>query len=415
MVDHGRRTTLRQLGAAGLWAAVPATGPRDRPCRVRTLTLGVPVSARPEVAEIEPGLAALAAARRRFEAEGYEVQTLRLTTSSVAAAAVAPDERAALFAALERLDRRAEEAGVLLGVGSLTSGDVYDPGLAGWIADLLARTKRLSCSIAVATPADGARPRAAATDAAAIRAIARVGHGGLGNFRFAAAANVPAGTPFFPVGWHEGPPALAVGLESAGLVAEALASGRDPAAATRRVRDVLGAAARDVETVAAALARELAIDYRGVDPSPAPARDRSIGTALESLIGAPFGSPGTLEACTAVTAALRSLPVRSCGYAGLMLPPPEDPGLARRVDEGRVRIADLLLYSSVCGTGLDCIPLAGDSGQDEIERLVRDVAALAARWQKALSARLLPVPGRAAGEVATFDDPLLAPCRVMAP
>jgi hypothetical protein len=74
---------------------------------------------------------------------------------------------------------------------------------------------------------------------------------------------------------------------------------------------------------------------------------------------------------------------------------------------------DLLLYSSVCGTGLDCIPLAGDTPLESLTRIIRDTAALAAKWRKALSVRALLVPGKHPGELVSFDDPLLTACRVL--
>ena len=126
----------------------------------------------------------------------------------------------------------------------------------------------------------------------------------------------------------------------------------------------------------------------------------------------PFGQASTLQACAVITAALKSLSVRTCGYAGLMLPVLEDPVLAKRATEGRYGLQELLLYSTVCGTGLDVVPLPGDVSVDALARIVGDMGALSARLRKPLSARLFPVPGRKAGELARFDDPLLTECRV---
>src|SRR3989441_11886742 len=71
-----------------------------------------------------------------------------------------------------------------------------------------------------------------------------------------------------------------------------------------------------------------------------------------------------------------SLRVKTCGYSGLMLPVLEDPVLARRATEGRYSVRDLLLYSTVCGTGLDVVPLPGDTPADRLAALIADVAAL---------------------------------------
>ena len=98
-----------------------------------------------------------------------------------------------------------------------------------------------------------------------------------------------------------------------------------------------------------------------------------------------------------------------------MLPVLEDPVLAQRAVEGRFGISELLLYSSVCGTGLDVVPLPGDTQVDALAAIVSDVAALATKYRKPLSARLFPVPGKRAGERVSFDNPYLTETIVMPP
>ena len=77
-------------------------------------------------------------------------------------------------------------------------------------------------------------------------------------------------------------------------------------------------------------------------------------------------------------------------------------------------IAALLSYSSVCGTGLDTIPLAGDAPIERVAALLADVAALAYRLSKPLAARLFLVPGGHAGELTNFNSPYLTNTRIMA-
>ena len=59
-----------------------------------------------------------------------------------------------------------------------------------------------------------------------------------------------------------------------------------------------------------------------------------------------------------------------------MLPVLEDYTLAQRAAQGVLSVKDLLLYSAVCGTGLDTVPLPGDSSQEQLSALLLDVAAL---------------------------------------
>jgi uncharacterized protein (UPF0210 family) len=90
-----------------------------------------------------------------------------------------------------------------------------------------------------------------------------------------------------------------------------------------------------------------------------------------------------------------------------MLPVLEDNRLAQRWSEGKLGIDSLLAYSSVCATGLDTVPLPGDISEEQIARILSDVAALAVKWSKPLTARLLPVKAGHAGERTHFDDPHL--------
>ena len=66
------------------------------------------------------------------------------------------------------------------------------------------------------------------------------------------------------------------------------------------------------------------------------------------------------------------------------------------------------------GTGLDVVPLAGETTVDELGRLLQDVASLSLKYEnKALSARLFPIPGKAAGEQVSFTNPYLTSVRIM--
>jgi len=201
-------------------------------------------------------------------------------------------------------------------------------------------------------------------------------------------------------------------VESAGLVQTAFAAAIDADDGEQRLRDTLNTELREIESLGAQMAASERVQFLGIDASPAPGMDRSIGAAIETLTRAPFGDPSTLQACAAITAALKSLSVRTCGYSGLMLPVLEDPVLAKRATEGRYGVQELLLYSTVCGTGLDVVPLPGDISLDALARIIGDVATLAARLRKPLSARLFPVPNKGAGDIVRFDDPLLTECRV---
>ena len=376
------------------------------PLRIRAVSAGLPLADLSDLGRLEATLARLVRARGYFESLDFEVQTLRIATSSCIAE-LAPAELDASLAVLEQLDRRVSEAGVTLSIGTIQRNHAPRPWLAAWAAELIARTRATSFSLNIASEAHGVHTQNLATAAEVMLAISRVFPDGSGNFRFAAAALIPAGTPYFPVAHHEGSESVALALESASLVYEIVADLKDPAQAESVLRARLNEVLQPIERSAQAFAQLEQCRYLGLDPSPAPGLDRSIGAAVEALSGVPFGSSGTLQACAQLTGALKSLSIQSCGYSGLFLPVLEDEVLAQRASEQRYGLQQLLLYSSVCGSGLDTIPLAGDVAPAAIARLLHDVAALASRLRKPLSARLMPIPGKRAGETVSLESPWL--------
>jgi uncharacterized protein (UPF0210 family) len=380
--------------------------------RIRTLTAGTPIADFADTHSVEAALDFLASARRRFEQAGYIVQTTRVALNPLLVGA-STSVRSDAMAKLVVLDGLAAAHGAVISIGPVFSAGDVDESIGAWALLLARSTKVLSFSGSVASAVHGVHRDAVIMAAQVISALTDAGGGGIANFRFAAAACVPAGTPFFPVAYHDGPPSLAVGLETPNLVREAFTGAGDPADASERLRVLLDAQLRPVEKLAQAIAEQGKRRYLGIDTSPAPGRDSSIGLALETLTGQPFGSASTLQACAAVTAAIKSVAVKTCGYSGLMLPILEDPVLADRVIEGRIKLSDLLLYSTVCGTGLDVVPVPGDASPQDLARVIGDVATLAVRLKKPLSARLFTVPGKKAGEHVEFSDPLLCSSKVM--
>jgi uncharacterized protein (UPF0210 family) len=145
--------------------------------------------------------------------------------------------------------------------------------------------------------------------------------------------------------------------------------------------------------------------FEGIDFSFAPFPDeaRSIGAALEQLGLPAAGGPGSLMACAFLADTLDRAQFNRTGFCGLMLPVLEDSVLAGRAAEGLLSTTDLLAYSAVCGTGLDTIPLPGEVSEDALAAILFDVGALALRLDKPLTARLMPIPGKRAGDEVAFD------------
>ncbi len=410
MYPLSRRSFIGLVGASALTAYAGVTPLPE--FRIRTITAGVELESSDDFDALHAAVNFLEMARSGFS-EQFEVQTIRLATQPLPFYLPMWLNTASLDA-IGKLDQLASDGGAMLSVGPVLAHDEVAAGFGSWAADLIQATKVTSFSCIVASPDDGILHQSTRAAAEAIAAIAETSAGGEGNFRFCATAFCPPGTPFFPAAYHHGTRAFSIGLESPNLLQAALARTTNLVEAGQSMTSHLNRAMAPVAALAEEISRKTGWRYLGIDTSPAPGLDSSIGQVIETLAGTPFGSPSTLSACSTITGVLKGLDVKTCGYSGLMLPVLEDRVLARRAIERRYGVSALLLYSSVCGTGLDVVPLPGDTPVASLAATIGDVAALAARYRKPLSARLFPVPGKRAGEMVSFDNPYLTRTRVMA-
>lgn len=128
-----------------------------------------------------------------------------------------------------------------------------------------------------------------------------------------------------------------------------------------------------------------------------------------------FGASGTVEASSLLTRVFKSIKnVDLVGFSGLMLALTEDTGLAEGTTNGNFDIRSLLTYSSVCGIGLDTVPIPGNTSIEKISALMRDTGTMAFRLNKPLTVRVFPVPGLSAGEQTVFESDDLCNCAVLA-
>ena len=392
--------------AAALVLLLPgAAQGREKP-KVRALTAFVRLDPAHFREQVAAALVALRRAKSDFEQAGYEVQTIRISTQPFPEYVRGMSHDQAL-AFLRDYDQLAQKEGFDADIGPAMLADSDDPRMADLLAEALAQSKVLNASLVVAGE-DGVHWRAVHAAARVMKYLEDHTPNGQGNFNFTASALVPVETPFYPASYHTGAgQSFAIGLQSANVVAEAFAGAHDPESARRALAEALGAHAQAIEAVGKRVAQETGWRYVGLDLSPAPLKDVSIAGAIENLTGAPFGSSGTMTAVSVITGVLHTLPVQRAGYSGLMMPVLEDSVLARRWSEGRLSLDSMLAYSAVCGTGLDTIPLPGDVSGEQLARIIGDMASLAVKWHKPLSARLMPVPGGKPGDRTRFDDPFL--------
>lgn len=364
--------------------------------KIRSVTCfaGVDETLTGPVLEQASALAALA--RSKAQAAGLELQSTRL--------AVPPLHR--LLRARSALDfgcafeKTYRQLGFDYGSVLLAAPALYADASA-----LIQQTATLFVSLEITDAKHVIRFDAIHAAAEIIYTLAHSTAEGLGNFRFAAAANVPPGVPFFPVAYSaDRARSFAFATEAADLAVEAFTQAADLNEARTRLVELVEANGAPLAALGRELAQQTGLEFEGIDFSlaPYPEEGTSLATALERLIGARFGTRGTLLAAALVTDALNRANFPRAGFCGLMLPVLEDWTMAQRSQENTYSLDSLLLYSTVCGTGLDTVPLAGEVTVQAILALLLDLAALAARLNKPLTARLIPVPGISVGELTPF-------------
>jgi uncharacterized protein len=355
----------------------------------------------------------LAQAKSAYEAAGYEVQTTRLATVPF------PN---LLGGKVKQLPRLAQDLANILpqieiAYAALGPALIEFPESYAVIPEAITASENIFFGGVMADRKNGISLQAIQACAKIIQQASTITPDGFANLRFAALANVKAGSPFFPAAYHDSDePAFAVATESADLAVDAFA-GRQTIDDGRR--ELIASITKHGQAIAR-IAQSLipnpqSLIFNGVDFSlaPFPADAHSLGRAVENMGVPKIGWHGSLAAAAILTEAVDRADFPHTGFSGFMQPILEDSVLALRAAEGTLTIKDALLYSAVCGTGLDTVPLPGDTAAEQIAPLLLDLSALAMRLDKPLTARLMPVPGKKAGDATNFDFAFFANSRIM--
>ncbi|MFX1555064.1 MAG: DUF711 family protein [Promethearchaeota archaeon] len=236
------------------------------------------------------------------------------------------------------------------------------------------------------------------------------------NLNFCVSANVGPNYPFFPAAYHfSEKPVFSLALEMADEVIDAIKSSDSFKEAQFNLLAKFNKIYNDITKICNRFGRKYNIEFKGIDlsPAPFPEIEKSIGNAIEKLGIEYFGAIGTL---TGVALIKNSIPVdkeKVIGFSGFMQPVLEDFILSKRLAENKFNLDSLLLYSTICGTGLDVVPLPGDITEQELFYILLDVCTISVALNKPLTARLMPIPGRNIGDDVKFDFEYFAPSKII--
>ena len=90
------------------------------------------------------------------------------------------------------------------------------------------------------------------------------------------------------------------------------------------------------------------------------------------------------------------------GLSGAFIPVSEDLNISEAVRNGHLCLEKLEAMTSVCSVGLDMIAIPGDTSPETISAIIADEMAIGVINNKTTAARLIPVPGKTAGDQAFF-------------
>ena len=373
--------------------------------KIRTITTGIPYPFSPF--QLQRAARFNNACQSCFEANGFEVQTTRVSSQIW-------DEARDIDSILT-LESEVKELGIeFFNLGTIFPEKRNTKSHLAIVADVIVQSEILFSTVTVTTPSGHFDLDVTEKTAAIIREIALRTDAGYGNLRFAALMSCPPNTPFFPAAyWHDTRTNFSIGWQAIDFVQDAFADAPNLDTGLQNLKSRMETEGQELVVYAEKIAKEWGIKFIGLDVSLAPMGDDSIAYAMEQQLPGCFGDSGTLTVAAGLTRTLKSLSLPLCGYSGLMLPVLEDVGLGKRSEECYFNLDSLLLYSSVCGTGLDTIPIPGNATTTQISAILTDVATLSIQLNKPLSVRLFPVPGLKAGDITQFDSPYLTNTAVM--
>jgi uncharacterized protein len=354
---------------------------------------------------------------------GIPVTNKRLAISP-ASGFLAAHGKAAAIQAARTLDEAVEACGVDL-VGGYTA--LVHKGISAGdevvmesLPEVLSQTKRVCASVNVASRKAGINMDAVGRMGHIIRQIAAAtaDQNGFGCAKLVVFANIPEDNPFMAgayMGAGEPEATVNIGVSGPGVVGSALKRRVQQAAGKLTLGDLAEEikitsfrVTRVGELIGREVAAELGVAFGIVDLSlaPTPKVGDSIGEILQTLGIANIGAPGSTAALAMLNDAVKKGGAFASssvgGLSGAFIPVSEDAALAAAVTAGHLTLEKLEAMTSVCSVGLDMVAIPGDTPAETIAAIIADEMAIGVVNDKTTAVRLIPVPGRRAGDVVEF-------------
>lgn len=367
------------------------------------------------------------------EKYGIPVVNKRISISpiAVAAAPFGPEE---MVTVAHTLDKAVHAVNVdfLGGFSALVEKGTApgDRALISALPEALAQTERICASINLASTRAGINMDAILLMGQQIKAAADLtaDRDGLGCAKLCVFANIPQDVPFMAgayLGVGEADAVINMGVSGPGVVKKAIdrAIANSPDMDLRRLSELIKRTAYKVTRVGELIGREVAenlgVRFGVVDLSlaPTPNVGDSVGEIFQSLGLKSIGVPGTTVALAMLNDAVKKGGAFASsnvgGLSGAFIPVSEDLNISQSALAGYLSLEKLEAMTSVCSVGLDMVAIPGDTSAETLAAIIADEMAIGVINKKTTAARIIPVPGKGAGEEAYFGG-LLGKSTIMA-
>jgi len=325
----------------------------------------------------------------------------------------------------QALDEAAEEVGVDFVGGFSANAEsglgLSDLNLVAALPETLSRTRRVCGSVNVASTRCGVNMDAVRLMGETVRQLGwrSADQGGFAAAKFVVFANQPEDNPFMAGAIHGvGQPEaiINVGVSGPGVVARALerlvasrpAGSLGLQALADEIKRTAFRVTRSGELIGVHVAELMGVPLSIVDLSlaPTPAPGDSVGEIIRLLGIDAIGAPGSTAALALLNDAVKKggafASASVGGLSGAFIPVSEDAELAAAAAQGALSIEKLEAMTSVCSVGLDMIPIPGETDAETIAAIIADEMAIGMVNGKTTAVRLIPVPGKSAGEKVSF-------------
>jgi uncharacterized protein (UPF0210 family) len=287
------------------------------------------------------------------------------------------------------------------------------------IPHALAETRRVCASVNVASTKAGINMDAVLLMGKAIKQAAQLTaqKNGIACAKLCVFANIPQDIPFMAgayMGIGEADAVINVGVSGPGVVKNAIeralhSNGQlDLGQISELIKKTAYKVTRVGELIGQEVADHLNIRFGVVDLSlaPTPNVGDSVGEIFQSLGLLSIGVPGTTAALALINDAVKKggafASSRVGGLSGAFIPVSEDLNISEAARKGYIGLDKLEAITAVCSVGLDMIALPGDTTAETIAAIIADEMAIGVINNKTTATRLIPVPGKSAGESAYF-------------